>query len=184
MKSFKISLSVILGFLISLSIFVASVDAFGQDKTTSPKKDNPAKQEAIGKIQKIISDTKYNGISVKKILRVAKKSTMNFNTYVYIADLVHEFGYHTDPLIKIAQYASLAKVESGYFIQLSELAVMKLSETQKIVDLAETISKLDTPVNAEIDIKIQELKGTADFKTMTEAKVYNKAEIDKILNSR
>lgn len=184
MKTIKIKLSILVCFLISISIIMTSVNSYGQNKTSTQNQTDQKKKESIRKIKKTIDETEYQVVSVKKILRIAKKSKLNFDTYEYIASLVSEFGYHTDPLVKIAKFASMAKVESKYFIQLSDLVVMKLSETEQIVDLAMKVSKLDTPTNEEIDKQIQEIIRTIDFKTMADARVYNKNEIDKILNRR
>lgn len=181
MKTIKIRFSIIAGFLISCAFILSTADVYGQGKTSAQQQAKLSKNEAIRKIRKITDEGKHNRVAVKHVLDIAKKSELNFDTYVHIAGLVNEFGYHTDPLVQIARYASMAKVESAYYVQLADLVVMKLSETQEMVDIAKALAKPGKMKNEEIDRRIKEIKGTCDFKTMDEAKVHNKVEMDRIL---
>jgi len=89
--------------------------------------------------------------------------------------MANEFGYHTDAFVGIARYAYKAKVETDYFKQLVDLSVMKLSETKKVVAVASDISRLNTSNSADIEDELQKIRNTADFKTLDEAKAYNKS---------
>jgi hypothetical protein len=182
MKMRTFNLGIVISFLIVFSLTLNTVNTFGQDSTSSQSQLDQKKKETLTKMKSILEATTYNIKGVKAIYKIAQKAKLNFDTYVYIEDLAHEFGYHTEPLIKIAQYASEAKVETNYFIQLADLVVMKLSETQQMVDLALLVSQLTTPTSKEIERKIKQIQETTDFKTMAEAKAKNKADIDKIRN--
>jgi len=183
MRTFKFNFCIIMSCLIVLSLTLTASDTFGQKSSSTQSRDYQKKNETLTKIKTILKETNYHIKSVKAIYKIAKKATLNFDIYLHIADLAHEFGYHTEPLVKIAKYASDAKVETTYFNQLADLVVMKLSETQQMVDIALTVSKLDIPTSEEVEKNIQEIKKTTDFKTMDEAKAYNKTLIDKIRQS-
>jgi len=163
------------GFLISLATF----EAFGN--ISSPEQNNvkQKRKEAVNKINELKNTATHHKTALKSIAQIAKGASLNFDVYVYIAELASEFNYHTEPLVAIARHASQAKVETDYFNQLADLTVMKLSETQAFVDCALAVSKLNASKSVEIEKKIEELKRTADFKTLDEAKAYNKLERNK-----
>jgi hypothetical protein len=180
MRTLRINFCVVISLLIAFSLTLTSCGNSGQDKTATQSQNDPKKDDAIKKIKEIEAKATFNNGGIQSILKSAEKATMNFDTYVYLANLASEFGYQTGGLVSIAEYASQAKVETDYFRQLGDLNVMKLSETQKVIDLALAVSKLSTSTDAQIEKQIQELKSTADFKTMDEARVFNKKELDKM----
>ena len=165
--------------LLAFSLTPTTVGGFGT--TSVPQQDNvkQKRKEAVKKIELLSKTAIHHQTSLKSIAQIAKKATLNFDLYVHIAELASEFSYHTDPLVAIARHASKAKVETDYFTQLADLTVMKLSETQAFVDCALAVSQLNTSRNVEIEKKIEELKKTIEFKTLDEAKAYNRSEMDK-----
>jgi len=159
--------------LIALSFNLTSCTLLLRNKSTAQSEVNPKKIEAIKKINEIYKNSTSNSLGIMLILDIAEKDTTNFNSYVHLANLAGEFGYHTGLLVEIAASVYHAKVETNYFEQLGDLAVMKLSNSNVISKLADTVSELNTRTNPEIEKKIQELQKSADFKTIDEAIAYN-----------
>jgi len=166
-------------FLLVISILIAftltSCSNSGQDRTSLQSQTAQMKHDAIERINQIYDKAAYNQGGIRSILIYSKKASTNFETFVYLAEMANEFGYHTDAFVGIARYASKAKVETDYFKQLAELSVMKLSETQKVVAVASDISRLNTSNSADIEDELLKIRNTADFKTLDEAKAYNKS---------
>jgi len=165
--------------LIALSFNLTSCTLLLRNKSTAQSEVNPKKIEAIKKINEIYKNSTSNSLGIMLILDIAEKDTTNFNSYVHLANLAGEFGYHTGLLVEIAASVYHAKVETNYFEQLGDLAVMKLGDSYKISKLANKISEINTPVNAEIENEIQAMKKTADFKTIDEARTYNREKHNK-----
>lgn len=135
--------------------------------------DKMTRLQAVNAVEKIYQKTRSNSLALKSILNYTKRATGNFETMVYLAQMTYEFRYHTTAFVKIAQYASKAGFETGYFKQLADIAVMKLDETYRITDLAEEVAGSKKPVSPEIDKKIQLLKESAKYKNLDEARNYN-----------
>jgi len=179
MKSTSKKIYFAITILIALSLNLTSCTFLLPDKSTAQSESNPKKIEAIKKINEIYKNSGSNTLSLMSILNMAKKDTINFDSYVYLANLVNEFGYNTVVLNEVAESVYHAKVETNYFKQLGDLAVMKLSESNKISKLANAISEIDTPVNTDVEKEIQALQKSADFKTIDEARTYNREKHNK-----
>jgi len=183
MKTSGTYIFVIVGILAIFSLSMISCTNSLQNKSTAHSDTNPRKAEAIKKITKLYNKATYNRDAVQSILRIAEKDTMNFESYIQLADLTSEFCYNTLPLTNIAKSVFHAKVETEYFKTLGELAVMRLDDLDKISNLADAISKVNTYPNTDIEKEIQGLKKTANFKTIDEARAYNKSILNKIMKT-
>ncbi len=159
----------------AFSLAMVSCGQFGQGEALLKRQNEQKKLEAIEKIRLIYDKAEVNQGGIREILDFVKKASANFETFVYLAEMANEFGYHTEAFVNIAKYASQAMVETVYFKQLADLSVMKLSETNKIEAIASDISELKRPTSPEIEKALQGLQATADFKTLDEAKAYNKS---------
>lgn len=183
MKTIKFKFYSIITFLIVISVTVTSCTFLLRDKSTAQSESNPKKIGAIKKINEICKSSASNTLGIISILNIAKKDTTNFDNYVYLANLAGEFGYHTSVLIDIAKSVHHAKIETNYFKQVGDLAVIKLSNSYKISKLADDVSEIDTPINTKIEKDILAIQKSADFKTMNEARAYNKSLNSKIENT-
>ena len=179
MKPTNTKIYFVITILIAFALNLTSCTFLLPDKSTAQSESNPKKIEAIKKITEIYKNSGSNTLSLVSILNMAKKDTINFDSYVYLANLVNEFGYNTVVLNEVAESVYHAKVETNYFKQLGDLAVMKLSESNKISKLANAISEIDTPVNTDVEKEIQALQKSADFKTIDEARTYNREKHNK-----
>jgi hypothetical protein len=178
MRTLKFNFGIVISILIALSVTLTTVDTYGQKSTSTQSQVDQKKKEAIKKIKAILKETTYNGGGVKSILKIAESATLNFDTYVLLADYAHEFGSGTGQLVKLAEFASKTKFETDYFIQLADLSVMEAG--LGISELAELISKQNSPDKAEIEKSIQTLKNIAHYKTLEEARAENKVVMDRI----
>lgn len=136
--------------------------------------DKMTRIQAVKAVEAIYQKTRNNSLALKSILNYTKRATGNFESMVYLAQMTYEFRYHTTAFVKIARYASKARVETDYFRQLADISVMKLEETLKIIAVAEEVSKLNTATSPEIDKKIELFKKSAKYKTLDEARNYNR----------
>jgi hypothetical protein len=123
----------------AFSLAMVSCGQSGQGEALLKRQNEQKKLEAIEKISLICDKAEVNQGGIREILDFAKKASANFETFVYLAEMANEFGYHTEAFVNIAKYASQAKVETVYFKQLADLSVMKLSETNKIEAIASDV---------------------------------------------
>jgi hypothetical protein len=179
MKALKLSFCPIMNCLIAFLISLIAFETFGQENKYDLKK-----KAALKKITMLRRTAPFNQGGLIALEEIAEKATRNFDTYVHVAELMNEFSYNTEPLFYIAKYASKAKVETDYFNQLADLVLMKLSSSQKIIEIALTVSKLGTPTKEEIEKDIQELENSAGYKTLDEARTYNKDLMSKRFSNR
>jgi hypothetical protein len=175
MKPANTKIYFVITILIALSLNLTSCTFLLRDKSTAQSESNPKKIEAIKKINEIYKNSGSNTLTLMSILNMAKKDTINFDSYVYLANLVNEFGYNTLVLNEIAESVYHAKVETNYFKQLGDLAVMTLGDSYHIIKSADAISELNTCTNIKAEKIIQTLQKSANFKTMNEARAYNKS---------
>lgn len=173
MKSLTFNFYLVIVIMIASCLALTSCLNSGQNSVSEISQLDQKKAEAIRTVNEIFENAKCNTGGIRSILKSAKKASANFDTYVYLAQMASEFGYHTVAFVKIARYASTAKVETDYYRQLADLSVMKLSETLSIVDLAKEVSKLRISTSPKLDNKIREMRETANFKTLEEARLYN-----------
>ncbi len=170
---------IFIGILVIFSSSIISCSSSLQNKSITQKTD-PKKAEAIKEITELYKNSAYNKGAIQSILSIAEKDTMNFDSYVEIAKLTSEFCYNTASLTGIAKSIYHAKTKSEYFKTLGDLAVMKLDGSDEISKLAYAISNLNTNRNTTVEKEIQALQKTADFKTIDEAKAYNKSILYKL----
>jgi hypothetical protein len=179
MKALKLSFCPTMNCLIAFLITLIAFETFGQENKYDLKK-----KAALKKITMLRRNAPFNQGGIIAVEEIAEKATRNFDTYVHVAELMNEFSYHTESLFYIAKYASKAKVESDYFRQLADLVLMKLSNSQKIIEIALTASKLGTPTKEEIEKDIKEIENTAGFKTLDEARAYNQKLLSRRFSNR
>lgn len=179
MKTISNKFYLVISFLIAISVSFTSCTSSLSDKSTAKSERDPKKIEAIKEITALSNSSNMNSGGIKSILEIAKKDTTNFESYIHLAKLAGEFGYHTGALVEIAGYVYQAKVESDYFKQLGDLAVMKRGGTPSVVLLAWQTSEITSKKNARIEKGIQKLRQSAEYKTIDEARVFNKSMIEK-----
>jgi hypothetical protein len=86
------------------------------------------------------------------------------------AYLASKFGYHTEPLIQIAQLAAQCDHECPELVPIAELAVLKLSGTGDVVRLADAAAKARTEAeNAQVRETIEQMRAAAGCASIEEA---------------
>ena len=139
----------------------------------SQKMDTPEKQKAIDSIEVYYKKARKQGYhdgGVSAVASVVPTAKHNLPVIVHVAYLVQSFGYHTKPLIDIAKIGATSDQECPELSDIADLVVMKLSETGKIMQLAELAVKAQSVEEKnQVMQKIEEIKATADYKSIEEA---------------
>lgn len=121
---------------------------------------------------------RYGG-DTRKIIKDLK-AKYNISTINRISDMNDIFKYHNGVLIGVAIIAADTDYECPYFEDIAELGVMKLSESVKVIKLAEKARDATTDEEKEL-IKNQILcmKAEAELKTYQQALDYNKKMMER-----
>lgn len=102
------------------------------------------------------------------------KAKYNISAIDRIGDMNKTFKYHNTVLIAVAVIAAETDYECPYYKDISDLAVMKLSESMDVINLAEKARVAETEEDKEyIRNQINLMKENAEFKTYEEAFDYN-----------
>lgn len=94
---FKTTQSLII--IAAFSLAMVSCGQSGQGEALLKRQNEQKKFEAIGKISLICDKAEVNQGGIRKILDFAKKASANFETFVYLAQMANEFGYHTEAFV-------------------------------------------------------------------------------------
>lgn len=155
-------------------------------------KQNKLNQAELTK-QKIIQELQQSQISIRSYDRIfsqiseisavykdtgklSKELKARYNIAVIdqIANMNKTFKYHNAVLLAVAIIAADTDFECPYYKDIAELAVMKLSDSVGVIDLAEKTREAKTEEDKEIiKTKVLQMKESADFKTYRQALDYN-----------
>lgn len=159
--------------------------------------DNFSKQNKLNQAeltkQKIIQDLQQSQISIRNYDKIfgqiseisavykdsvdlSKDLKSKYNTAVIdqIAKMNKTFKYHNSVLLAVAIVAADTDYECPYYKDIAELAVMKLSDSASVIDLAEKTREAKTEEDKKIIVaQIQQMKENAYFKTYQQALDYN-----------
>lgn len=128
---------------------------------------------------KIFELTKINN-SNNELFSNKLKVKYNKQSIDRILEMNKVFKYHNGVLMSIAVIAANTDYESPYFLDISELAVMKLTNSKAIIDLAEKVRIAKSDEDKEnIQNEINNIKSEAELKSYQEALEYNKKLIKK-----
>ena len=128
------------------------------------------KQEALRQIEKIYNEAKSCHGAIMEIARMVPKAEYNMSVLVHTAYLASKFGYHTGGVVQIAQIASQCDHECKELSDIADLVMIRLSGTLKLFEFAESAVKAQSEdEKKEIKQKIEELRATADYKSIEEA---------------
>jgi hypothetical protein len=134
------------------------------------KVDSPEKQEALLKIEQFHNEAKFHHGAIAEIARLVPRAEHNIPVIVHCAYLASKFGYHTAPLMDIARIAELSDQECEELRDIAELVVLKRSGTAQVVQLAKSAFRVQSEEEKkQLRKRIEELKATADYKSIEEA---------------
>ncbi len=184
-KRFK-KLILIISIIIILLIICTSVVYVDNMKTNKRlEAADLDKRAAIEELQQVKLNKDYRDVFVQfsKLAAVYDhsdslskdlKAKHNIEIIDKIGQMNRTFKYHNTVLIAVAIIASDTKFECTLFKDITELAVMKLSDSAFILDLAQKARDADTDEEIqELSKEIKKAKEKADFKTFEEAEKYN-----------
>ena len=128
------------------------------------------KQEALRTIEGFLNEAESCQGAILDIARLVPKAQHNVPVIIYTAYLASRSGSNTRALIPIAQLASSCDHDCAELRDLAELVLMKLSETQQVIRLAESAVKAQSEEEKKhVRQRIEELRATADYGSIEEA---------------
>jgi len=144
-----------------------------QEETKSvfdEKLESKEKQEALREIEGFCKEAEFNHGAIVKIASLISKTERNLPVIIRAAYLASKFKYHTGLLVTTAKLAASCDHKCPELREVADLAVLKLSESQKIVQLAEQAKKARSEKEKrQVRQKIEKLKAIADYKSIKEA---------------
>ena len=127
------------------------------------------KQEALHTIQKYLMEANFHDGAIYEIANLIPKAEHNLSVITRSAYLASKFGYHTKPLIDIARLAATSDHECKELLDIIDFVVLKLSETLKTVQVAESAVKAKSEEEKkQVRQEIEKIKATADYKSIEE----------------
>jgi cytochrome c-type biogenesis protein CcmH/NrfF len=103
------------------------------------------------------------------------KAKHNIAVVDQIVEMNKTFKYHNAVLMAVAIIAADTDYEFPYYKDIAELAVMKLSDSVSVIDLAERAREAKTQGDKElVQNQIKQMKANADFNTYQKALDYNR----------
>lgn len=128
------------------------------------------KREALRTVEGYYKEAAFHNGAILDIARLILKAEYNIPVIVRAAYLVSKFGYHTTPLVDIGKLAASLDHECEELLDIIDLIVTKLSETGRIVRLAESAAKAKSAEEKEqVKQEIEKIKASADYKSIEEA---------------
>jgi hypothetical protein len=129
-----------------------------------------AKREAVAQIDAIMEDASFHKESLAALAEMAGEAQWNQQRIVKAAELASKFGYHTGALLKVAEMAAATEHECAALDEVLELVVLKLSETPKVIKLAQdAVDAKNADEVAAIQHRIRIMRQGADYQTLEEA---------------
>ena len=129
--------------------------------------------DAVKKIDSLMvvyPELKNNLSDLKKL---AQNARYNFATISDAAEILARVRYHTLVIMEVARIASETERENSYFRDIAVLAVTKLSESNRIMELAQMAkeAKFDYDFR-KLSNAIREMKQEAELKSLDDAVSY------------
>jgi uncharacterized protein HemY len=119
----------------------------------------------------IMRDADFHTGALRRMKKTIEESNQNQDALMYIAGLISKVGFHTTVLEKVAEDTANAKLEQpGFFRDLGELAVIRLSNSVAVMELSQALAEAES--EAEISLlreKYDELYSTAEARSVADA---------------
>lgn len=128
------------------------------------------KRAPLAAIEATYESAPWHRQSIEKVAVLLASAPHNASVFPVVAELMSRCSYQTLVLYAVAEAAARSSLELPEFADLAELAVLKLSGTQAVVDLANEASQItDTAEVPALREKIALLRAGADCQTVDEA---------------
>ncbi len=145
------------------------------------KTDSPEKLEALERIENIMVNATFHQGSLVELAKLVVEAPHNHQRIVKAAELASQFGYHTGALAIIAGFAAEADHECEELDEILELAVLKLSGTMQVIELAKSAVLAEgNDEEAAVQSQIESMRRTTDYQTLEEALEGEKTMLKKL----
>lgn len=132
------------------------------------------KMWAISEIDHLMMTREHRAGALPELRTIAESAEHNFQSIVYIAQVTTEVGYHTGLLLDIARLAAACPHECPYFNEIALLAVLCLSESNQVVDLAFLAKGAKNSWDrAELERRMKTVAANAELRSYEEARRYS-----------
>ncbi|MBD0400930.1 hypothetical protein [Flammeovirga sp. EKP202] len=148
-------------FLLFIALLL-NTPLFSQDKPIS-------KEEAEEKFRQIMMSSDVNVGGLSELRYYIETGNVNFDDYLYIAQLLQEYPVYTVTLLETARQISFSRRESAIYKSLIELPFLDLASKYK-TDIHKLVLLALRSKNEEEDVKLQAqidaLIGKCHYKSM------------------
>ncbi|HEX3046602.1 MAG TPA: hypothetical protein VHY08_17735 [Bacillota bacterium] len=162
-RNWRLIILTVLGLtVLVLGIFIVA------NQAQISKNQSMEKNDLVAVIEEYQQNAKLHGAAFSKLLKIAEKANYNEEAIKTAAYIVANAGFHTEPVLEIAEIAGNADHEVGHLDELLELLIIYARDIDTIVGLARQA------VNNEIDeadlvAKIALYRSQSQVKTVDEA---------------
>jgi hypothetical protein len=128
------------------------------------------KTAALREIEGYDKQARFHNGAIREMGRLLPGAKANVEAIVKCAYLAAKFGYHTLPLIQIAQLAAQCDHECPHLLPIAELAVLNLSGTSDVIRLAHAAVEAQTKEEkSQVQQTIEQLRAAAGCANIEEA---------------
>ncbi|NQV38640.1 MAG: hypothetical protein HQ509_11635 [Candidatus Marinimicrobia bacterium] len=132
---------------------------------------NITQKEAIKAIKQINQKVQFHNGSIAVLLTYTENTRYNYDTFVYITELISNFGHSTVPAMEIAQIVFFTSRECDLFNEIAPLIFLHNSGPNDVyVDLAKEASRARTDSEiARVKQQIEQYKKESEYTSIDEA---------------
>lgn len=138
------------------------------DRAQISRNQSLGKNDLVAVVAEYQQQARYNRAAFPKLLKIAEKATYNHDTIKTAAYILAYAGFHTQPVMQIAEIAGNADHEVGHLEELLEIIIIYPSDCETIVGLAKQAANHQI-IEAELLTNINYYRSHAQAKTIDEA---------------
>lgn len=160
--------------VIAASVFTnfGQLNVFGQTNQElinmlKEKTNSQEKKDALIKLNQFYSEEKLNSELIKEYSWLVYLAKNNVKAVEYAAELTTKLARNSEVFLYIARTAANADHESTFYSNLLELSLLKLTETEDIINNAikESVSQLNYDYEAKIKAEINKIRSRPGFES-------------------
>ncbi|MBB6460987.1 hypothetical protein [Flammeovirga kamogawensis] len=156
-----------------LTLSLLSISLFSLANQGTPL----SKEDAIEELQQIMMTSEVNSGSLVELKYYVENGNVNFDDYIYIAQLLQEYPVYTASLLESARQISFSRRDTPVYKELIELPFLDLASKYS-ADIKKLLVDALRCRNAEDDAKLQlqidALIAKCHYKSMDEFKLAQK----------
>jgi hypothetical protein len=136
-----------------------------------------AKNDLAAVVEEYQRNAKYNRTAFPGLIKIAERANYNHQAIKTAAYILANVGFHTNPVLKIAEIAGSADHEVGHLDDLLELVIIYGGGTDLMVNLAREAANHEIS-EADLSARITLYRNQSPVKTIEEAVKKNDSQLD------